>query len=133
MPNHIEMVGEIGLPIHQNTITQLWAEKGKVLPIPVCPKCKSANYILCPDCKCLINELKTSDDDSTLRKFECPNCKKEYPRYIVTKNSSMRRAFYVFGYQETVEDITDIIGRPKNVKHMLFVDENGIFTIEDHT
>jgi hypothetical protein len=132
MPNHVEMIGEVGLPIHQKYIMQIWEEKGKSFPLPVCPKCNTCNYILCPDCKVLINELKTSNDGSTPHKFECPKCKKEYPRYIQTKDALMRKTIYLLGHQETIEDINSPMGRSRTHKHIMFINEDGSFELNDN-
>lgn len=130
MPNHVEMTGEVGLPIHQDYIMQIWEEKGKSFPIPLCPKCKATNFIICPDCKVLINELKTSKDDSTPRRFECPKCKKEYPRFITTHDSSMRKTVYLLGYQETIKNIDT--ERMENNKNIMFIKEDGTFELSSN-
>jgi DNA-directed RNA polymerase subunit M/transcription elongation factor TFIIS len=129
MPNHVEMVGEVGLPIHQNYIMEYLESQGKTFPLPQCPKCKSINHIVCPDCKVLINELKTSPDDKTPRKFECPKCKREYPRYIITRDSEIRKTIYLLGYQETTENIS---GKDVNKKFILFINEDGTIEMSDN-
>jgi hypothetical protein len=113
-------VGKVGLIIHQNNVVQEW--KGKKYGLAVCPKCDMFNSIICPECKdTLINELKREDSEEHY--FKCPKCNKEYPRYIQTVEDTMRMLIYILGYQTTIDG--------KNVKHMMFINENGTFEMNN--
>lgn len=120
MPNHKEGIGDAGLPIHTDYELQIW--QSKTYPCAKCPKCGTINSIVCPDCKIIINEMKRKDSNEHY--YECPKCKKEYPRYIRLLESGNNDIIYLLGYQITEDN--------KNFKYIMFIDNNGEIEISDN-
>lgn len=115
---------EIGLEIHPDYIIQTF--QGKDYPLCQCPKCKSFNPILCPDCGTLINKMRREGEAVGSDKefyYECPKCKKEFPWNIKMFEGSMRRIIYLMGHQRTVDS--------KNVKNLMFIKEDGTFELNE--
>lgn len=113
-------ITETDLPIHPNYILQTW--KDKKFPCCQCPKCGTINAIVCPDCKdILINELKKPNSEEHY--FQCPKCKKEFPRHIKLLANSMRKSIYMIGHQITIDG--------KNKKQIMYISENGEFELSD--
>ena len=112
-------VAEFGLPICSNHVVQ------KVRDVDVgfaqCPKCGTHNSEVCPDCGTLINEMARPITKEHY--FLCPKCNKEHPRYIRGLEDTMRRLIYIMGYQTTVDN--------KNVKQLMFIEEDGTITLKD--
>jgi Zn finger protein HypA/HybF involved in hydrogenase expression len=112
---------EVGLLIHSNHITQKWKERE--YDIGVCPKCGSFNAIICLDCGSLINEIKSPE--SKEHHFECPKCKKEYPRYIRLMESQLRQLIYLLGYQIIIDD--------EEEKQIMYIEEDGTLELKRKT
>jgi hypothetical protein len=121
MPTHkAGEITETDLPIHPDFIVQTF--QGKEFPCCKCPKCGAINAIVCPDCKdVLINELKRPDSEKHY--FQCPKCKKEFPRHIKLLGDAMRKAIYMLGHQTTVGG--------KNSKQIMFINEDGTIELSE--
>lgn len=112
-------IAEMGLAICSNNIVQ--KVQGKDKAFAQCPKCGTFNSEVCPDCGTLINEMARPVTKEHY--FICPKCNKEYPRYIRTLEDTMRRLIYIMGYQTTVDN--------KNVKQLMYIQENGEITLHN--
>jgi len=120
-PNNPEKVGEVGLPIHGSDEDYIVKKFRKQKYISCkCPKCNHYDVLICPDCEIPINKYKGEEGFF----FQCPQCKKEYPRLISMKGSIKRKTIYLLGYQMTVKG--------KNKKHIMFISEDGSFEINEN-
>ena len=114
IPDLKEEIGESGLMIHNNHTIQTY--ENKLYPLAICPKCKTFNAIICPDCGTLINEME-GKVNKLPHYFECPKCKKEHPRHISNLDGTNQEVLYLLGYQMTVDN--------KNFKYIMFINESG--------
>jgi Zn finger protein HypA/HybF involved in hydrogenase expression len=112
-------IAEVGLPICSNHVVQ--KVQGKDKGFAQCPKCGVYNSEVCPDCGTLINEMARPITEEHY--FLCPKCNKEHPRYIRNLEDTLRRLIYIMGYQTTIDN--------KNVKQLMYIQENGIITLKD--
>lgn len=113
---------EVGLLAHTNHITQNW--NGKEYNLGQCPKCNSFNAVICTECKdAIVNELAVPNQIA--HAFRCSKCNKEYPRYIRLFEGNNRDMVYLLGHQTTTED------SKKNVKQIMFIDEDGTFELNE--
>jgi hypothetical protein len=111
MPNHKEEMSEVKLRMHQNSVTQM--ENGQPVQIPSCPKCGAFNKIIC-DCGGLINKMQNA---SKVFYYECPVCKRQHPRVIISTDGTQAEVKYLLGYQITIDN--------QNTKHIMYINENG--------
>jgi len=115
-----EELTEVRLLIHSNHVMQEY--RGKQYALAQCPKCNVFNAIICPDCGTLINEMERQGTKEHY--FLCPKCNKEHPRYIQLLEDQLRTLTYILGYQTTIDG--------KNVKQVMFLNEDGTFTMSDN-
>lgn len=123
-----EGIGEVGFPIHKDHIVQK-LQNGKDIALAQCPKCKSVDYLMCPNCNEAINQSRSKESDPWY--YDCPKCKKEYPRWIVMSGGIKREIAYVLGYQKTENEDRGGVTVPVNTKHLMIINKDGTFELSD--